>query len=140
MEIGSNPLGELRISAEAYDKHGSRAADWETNGCAVNPQQRKLLYVWTGRYFHPQANNPFQGFGDFVFNDSPGELVRGHGLFAEVEATALKNTRERSCTVARCSDSEVEVMQSGDADRIRNLIQEKIAGHSTRHQFKSLPG
>ena len=35
----------------------------------MNPRDRKLLYVWKGRYIH-SPGQPFEGFGDFYFEDS----------------------------------------------------------------------
>jgi hypothetical protein len=97
-----------------------------TDGCAVNPRERKLLYVWKGRYLHA-PDKLFEGFGDFSFNDSDGPLVRGHGFFAEMDATDLRKTRKRSGKIARCSQAEVEIMRSGSRDQINALIQRILA-------------
>jgi hypothetical protein len=116
----------LRIVGEAHRADGSRAADWWTDGCAVNPPDRKLLYVWKGRYIHA-PDRLFEGFGDFSFNDSDGQFLRGHGFFAEMDATDLRKTRKRAGKISRCSQAEVEVMHSGNREKINLLIQEKLA-------------
>lgn len=126
LEITVDASGGLRINGDAYRSDGSRAADWWTEGCAVNPLERKLLYVWKGRYID-NPKRPFEGFGDFLFNDSDGQFLRGHGFFAEMDVTDLRKTQKRAGKIYRCSLAEVEVMRSGNRDKINSLIQGKLA-------------
>ena len=126
LEITSDGCGGIRIVGEAHREDGSRAADWWTDGCAVNPRERKLLYVWKGRYLDA-PDRVFEGFGDFSFNDSDGRFLRGHGFFAEMDAMDLGKTRKRLGKIARCSQAEVDVMRSGSREQINALIQKKLA-------------
>jgi hypothetical protein len=126
LEMIPDGSGGIQIKGEAHREDGSRAADWWTEGCALNPHERKLLYVWKGRYLHA-PDRPFEGFGDFSFNDSDGKFFRGHGYFAEMDATDLRKTRKRAGTIARASEAEVETMHSGNSDQIGALVQKKLA-------------
>jgi len=126
LELVPDGSGGIRIVAESHREDGSRAADWWTEGCAVNALDRKLLYVWKGRYIHA-PDSAFEGFGDFSFNDSTGPFVRGHGFFAEMNVKDLARTRKRAGRISRCSQSDVEIMQSGDRELINTLVKRRLA-------------
>jgi hypothetical protein len=115
----------IRIKGLAHRIDGSRAADWWTEGCGVNPLERKLIYVWKGRYLD-RPDRMFEGFGDFSFNESSDIFVRGHGVFAEMDSTDLQLTRKKTGKITRCSLEDVEVMKSGDKQQIAVLIEKRL--------------
>ena len=114
--------GEVRIRGLAHRPNGKRVADWWTEGCGINLQERKLFYVWQGRYLDRTAGQ-FEGFGDFSFSEANGPFQRGHGIFAELATADLHQTRKRAAKITRCTLNDVETMQSGDRERITKLIQ-----------------
>jgi hypothetical protein len=125
LEFIPDGIGSVRIKAEAHRDDGSRAADWWTEGCAVNAPDRKLLYVWKGRYMH-SPDRAFEGYGDFSFNESSGPFMRGHGFFAEMDVAELAKTGKRVGKVARCSDADVKIMHSANREQINQLVQHRL--------------
>jgi len=118
-------IGEIRIKGLAHRPDGTRVADWWTEACGINLLEKKLLYIWKGRYLD-RPKSEFEGFGDFSFSEARDLFVRGHGIFAELETTNLLQTRKRAVKIARCTPDEVETMQSGEKTRITKLIKKRL--------------
>jgi hypothetical protein len=130
LEITSDAAsGGIRITGLAHRSDGNRAADWWTEACGINLQERKLYYVWKGRYLD-RPERTFEGFGDFSFNESSGVFMRGHGIFAELDLTDLSKARRRTGKLTRCAAEEVEVIQSGNRAKIAELIQKRLEKNS----------
>jgi len=128
----------IHIQGLAHAPDGSRVADWWTEGCGINCADRKLSYVWKGRYLN-RPEGSFEGFGDFSFNESNGSFVRGHGIFLEVNATDLPHARKKAGELTRCSAADIEIMRSGDKAQISTLIQEKLHLTNIAKSLKTPP-
>jgi hypothetical protein len=115
----------VRIHARAYKPNGNRVADWETITCGAAVQDRRLLYMWRGRYRQNRGKS-FEGYGEIIFHEKEGPFTAGHGLFTEPSPTEIAKTVIKTGEVYRCTAEEIEIMQSGDDIQIASLAIKKL--------------
>ncbi len=122
VDISAIPaLDRIIVSGTAYSKEGTYSAKWETLATSVNPEERKLFYIWTGH--HPKnATALYQGFGSFAFDEV---LQSANGSFIDT------NLSDRAATakyvkLTKATDTESETMRTGSAEEIGILIRRKL--------------
>lgn len=118
--------GTLQVRGRAYDPDGNVVAVWETVGSCINLKGQKLYYYWKG--WHPaRPGEPYEGFGELAFHDSPDGYHSAVGVFSDTNLTDAKSTTKKWSDYRRCAEKdEADIMQGGDGERIGVLVRKKL--------------
>lgn len=104
--------GGVKLRGSAYDNEGQLAAHWESLACCINLSEAKLFYYWRG--WHPQRpSEPFEGFGEIVFQPASGAFERAHGFFSDTNLTDLKSTTRKAIEFRRASAQDLQQIREG---------------------------
>ena len=115
----------VKLNGRAYNRNAELAALWESEASCVKPHERKVFYYWKG--WHPsRPQEPYEGFGEISFRDSPGPLDNAIGVFSDSNLIDMKSTTKKSTEFRRCMDDESKRMQQGNSREIADLIQNKL--------------
>lgn len=116
--------GTLKMKGHAYDVEGKHVANWESVAACVNPTERKIFYYWRG--WHPSTpNDNYEGLGEISFNVSNKGIDSGVGVFSDSNLSDMKTTSRKSIQCRRVPLAEVDIMQAGDQQAVRNLLATK---------------
>lgn len=126
VEIRPDPAtGAVKMKGTAYARSGELAANWESIASCLNPAERKVFFYWKG--LHPaRPNEPFEGFGEISFHESPGLIERGDGMFSDTNLTDMKSTTRKSIEVRRATADEVQTMQGDGAAAVAAMARRKL--------------
>jgi hypothetical protein len=114
----------IKLRGSAYDNEGQLAAHWESLACCINLSEAKLFYYWRG--WHPQRpNEPFEGFGEIVFQPASGLLQRAHGFFSDTNLTDLKSTTRKAIEFRRASAQDLQQIREGR--EVAALVRQRLA-------------
>jgi len=123
--IETNPAtGTIKMTGEAFDVNGKRAARWESMTSCINLAQRKTFYYWTGA----QEGASYEGFGEITFQPpDAGRIDRGNGFFSDTKLNEVSSTTKKEFTLWRCTDAkEMKIMSSFDEQAISELVRAKL--------------
>jgi hypothetical protein len=115
----------LKFRGDGYDSNGVFSTQWESRGTILHRDEKKVCYTWKG--WHPERpEEPYEGFGDVVFSETKGSLNWGKGTFFNINITRLGATMKESFRMQRCTQDEIDTMESSDQARSA-LAQRRLA-------------
>jgi Predicted nucleotide-binding protein containing TIR-like domain len=116
----------LQVNGRTFDDRGRPFGDWKSVAIGLQPKDRKLLFSWEG--VHPSAPaESFKGFGQYTFEEAPGNYEQGDGLFADIHMGRKKAPRWTSVEFRRVDIEELnhteQVMKDGsDIERASQVV------------------
>lgn len=127
MNICPDPASSgLKLSGKAYDLQGNLNAVWESLASCINPGEKKLFYYWRG--WHPaKPNEPFEGFGELVFQNSGSGIHNGMGVFSDTNLTQLNSTTRKTVQLHRATADEAALLQQTNARTVAEHIRQKLS-------------
>jgi len=126
VEVGPDAAtSTVKMKGTAYSKEGELAAIWESVAACINVSERKMFYYWKG--WHPaRPNEPYEGFGEISFHESPGGIDSGVGIFSDTNVTDARSTTKKSVDFRRSTDADIRAMKEGNSQSIAELIRKKL--------------
>jgi hypothetical protein len=124
--VPDDTAGTLQISGRGYDPNGRVVYVWESMASCINLKEKKLYYHWKG--WHPASpTEPYEGFGELAFNDSPDGWQSAVCMFSDTNLTEVRNTTKKHSDYLRCTEQkEIDIMQGGARERIGALVRERL--------------
>jgi hypothetical protein len=120
--VGDHGANTVRVDGETFDAKGQLYGKWKTVAIGIRLRERTMFFCWEGTHPTTLAGEIFGGFGQYTFEDTPGMLNRGDGLFADIQMTRKK--------VARWTSVELRRVDKADLDGIAETM--KKGSDSTR--------
>lgn len=120
-------MSTVSLAGPAFDNEGCEVADWRSVGVGVRPNERTIVYTWTGGH---GTDEGYLGFGHYRFVDDPGHFRRGVGLFADIHNQ--KETIWKKTELHRVDEVELDsvrrtmALPSGAAQR-QKLVKDVVA-------------
>ena len=107
--VTADPLtGGLTLKGTSYGQDGNRSALWKSEMVRLYPQERRILYLWTGNHPLPKfANLRFHGHGVLEFDPPDGSssvCVSGTGEFWDVDEARPRETVLKPVELQRVLD------------------------------------
>ena len=115
----------LKLRGDAYDSKGTFSRHWESIGTILHRDEKRVCYTWKG-WDSERPDEPYEGFGDVVFSETLGGLDSGNGTFFNINVTKLGSTMKESFRMQRCTQDEIDTMESSDQARSA-LAQKRLA-------------
>ena len=115
----------IKMKGSSYNRDGELAAIWETVASCINISERKIFYYWKG--LHPsRPSEPYEGFGEISFNESPDRIDRGVGFFSDTNITDMESTTRKFVEFQRSIEQDIQVLQEGNIKLISELIRKRL--------------
>ena len=84
-----------------------------------------LYYSWEGKWTG-RPDEPYEGFGEILFEDSTHDFKAGNGAFSDRNLTDKKSITLKWSSYRRCTKQHVNVMLGSDSKRIGALVREEL--------------
>jgi hypothetical protein len=126
VEIQPDPAtSTVKMKGNAYNKSGELAAIWESVASCLNTSEKKIFYYWKG--WHPlRPTEPYEGFGEISFHDSPEGIDSGVGFYSDTNLTDMKSTTKKSVEFRRSEDPDRQLMLGGNNKPIAAMVRMKL--------------
>jgi hypothetical protein len=115
----------LRIVGRSYDLHGQIIATWNDRASCIEPKRGTVYYSWEGLWTR-RPTEPYEGFAELRFDDSPDKFNTGHGVFSDRNLTDVKSITMKSSRYRRCSKPQVDVMEGSNSELIGALLRKEL--------------
>ena len=116
----------LTLNGQSFDKDGLPIAYWESESSSVHFNELKIFYNWKG-WFSSNAKAAFEGVGEISFDKAAGMLIRGKGIFSNINIADVKSVEMSAFELRRGSNEEKLIMNGDDGEMIVRLVKEKIS-------------
>ncbi len=118
--------GTVKMKGTAYSKEGVPVALWESLASCINLSERKIFYYWKG--WHPaRPTEPYEGFGEISFHQSPAMIDSGVGFFSDTNLTNMQSTTRKSVEFRRAMEPEIQAVRHGANTAIAEMVRRKLA-------------
>jgi hypothetical protein len=125
MEIRpDSTTGTVKLKGKVFSRDGEFVAVWESIASCINPNARKIFYNWQG-CFRSRLNEPYEGFGEFSFEEYSNKIDKGVGIFFDTNITDAKSTTKKFVEFWRCPQPDMQAMQEGDDKLISDMVRRK---------------
>ena len=116
----------LKLEGRTFNSNGDYVAFWESKSSGIHFDEQRLFYSWVG--WHPSSpSSPFEGSGEIKFSGSDDVYMRGNGIFSKLNISNLKSIKKNAFELSRCTQAEVDTMDSKNKEAITQLVIDKIS-------------
>jgi Predicted nucleotide-binding protein containing TIR-like domain len=116
----------LKLEGRSFNKGGDYVAFWESKSSGIRFDEQKLFYSWEG--WHPSTpSSPYEGSGQIRFLETDDIYMQGNGIFSKLNISDLKTIQKSGFELSRCTQEEVNIMDSKEKEKITKLIIDKIS-------------
>jgi hypothetical protein len=119
-------ISTLKFRGDAYDSTGVFSRHWESIGTILHRDEQRVCYTWKG-WDSERPDEPYEGFGDVVFNETSGGLDSGSGTFFNINVTKLSSAMKESFRMQRCTQGEIDTMMKSSDQARSALAQKRLA-------------
>jgi len=116
----------LKLEGRSFNKDGDYVAFWESKSSGIHFDEQRLFYSWEG--WHPSTpSSPYEGSGEIRFFGADDIFMQGNGIFSKLNISDLKTIQKNGFELRRCTQEEVDIMDSKNREGISKQIVDKIS-------------